>query len=127
MLLPPIIPTAPPPKDTSGLKKNLRLGDDGRYRWHWDPRFLDYAPTKNQGETLTSIERRLAAAAKVQIPTLLVRGANSDVVSHEGAQELKALIPHAQIVDISGAGHMIAGDRNDVFAETILSFIRDNL
>ena len=71
--------------------------------------------------------RRLAAAAKVQIPTLLVRGANSDVVSHEGAQELKALIPHAQIVDISGAGHMIAGDRNDVFAETILSFIRDNL
>jgi pimeloyl-ACP methyl ester carboxylesterase len=120
-------PNRPPPKDTSGLKKNLRLGDDGRYRWHWDPRFLDYAPTKNQGETLTSIERRLAAAAKVQIPTLLVRGANSDVVSHEGAQELKALIPHAQIVDISGAGHMIAGDRNDVFAETILSFIRDNL
>ena len=34
------LPHRPRPKDLSGLAKNLRLGEDGRYRWHWDPRFL---------------------------------------------------------------------------------------
>jgi len=34
-------PHRPRPADLSGLAKNLRLGDDGRWRWHWDPAFLD--------------------------------------------------------------------------------------
>ncbi|MEE8247430.1 MAG: alpha/beta fold hydrolase, partial [Alphaproteobacteria bacterium] len=29
------------PDDLSGLAKNLRRGEDGRYRWHWDPRFVN--------------------------------------------------------------------------------------
>src|SRR5512138_3276282 len=28
------------PRDLSGLARNLRRTDDGRLRWHWDPRFL---------------------------------------------------------------------------------------
>ena len=28
------------PSDLQGLAKNLRRGDDGRYRWHWDPKFM---------------------------------------------------------------------------------------
>lgn len=119
-------PHRPPPKDTAGLKKNLRLGADGRYRWHWDPRFLDHAPKENEGETLVSLERRLAAAKCVAIPTLLVRGAGSDVVSPEGVRELLTLIPHAKAVDIAGAGHMVAGDRNDVFAGAVLSFLNES-
>ncbi|MDJ0931978.1 hypothetical protein [Breoghania sp.] len=27
-------------RSTEGLRKKLRLHSDGRYRWHWDPRFL---------------------------------------------------------------------------------------
>ena len=37
-------PHRPRPKDISGLEKNLRLGEDGRYRWHWDPAFLEVDP-----------------------------------------------------------------------------------
>ena len=33
-------PERPRPKDLSGLKKNLRQGDDGRWRWHWDPSWM---------------------------------------------------------------------------------------
>ena len=29
------------PRSLAGLAKNVRVGDDGKYRWHWDPRFLD--------------------------------------------------------------------------------------
>ena len=35
------LPHRPRPKSTEGLKKNLRLSPDGRWRWHWDPRFMD--------------------------------------------------------------------------------------
>ena len=32
-------PHRPRPRHLDGLAKNVRLGDDGRYHWHWDPRF----------------------------------------------------------------------------------------
>jgi pimeloyl-ACP methyl ester carboxylesterase len=35
------LPQRPRPKSNEGLKKNLRQSPDGRWRWHWDPRFLD--------------------------------------------------------------------------------------
>lgn len=116
-------PHRPPPKDLGGLKKNLRLSDDGRYRWHWDPSFLGEAAKREAGGEFPDLERRLAAARGIRIPTLLVRGAGSDVVSAEGARELRELIPHALAVDIADAGHMVAGDRNDVFADAVLGFL----
>lgn len=119
-------PHRPPPKDLGGLKKNLRQGEDGRYRWHWDPRFLGEAARRESGGEFPDLERRLAAARGVRIPTLLVRGAGSDVVSAEGARELQELIPHARAVDIADAGHMVAGDRNDVFADAVLGFLHDS-
>lgn len=116
-------PHRPPPKDLNGLKKNLRQRADGRYFWHWDPRFLNEAARRESGEALTDLERRLSAAKGVPIPTLLVRGAGSDVVSPDGVRELRNLIPHAQAIDIAEAGHMVAGDRNDVFADALLEFL----
>lgn len=110
--------------DTTGLRKNLRQREDGRFYWHWDPRFLECATRSDAGETLSRLERRMNAARGVQIPTLLVRGAGSDVVSSECVRELLELIPHANVVDIAGAGHMVAGDRNDVFTTAVLSFLK---
>ena len=43
--------------------------------------------------------------------------------SEEGAQELLQLAPHAQLVDGAGAGHMVAGDRNDLFNDAIVAFL----
>ncbi|MNO00167.1 hypothetical protein D3C81_2199910 [compost metagenome] len=45
------------------------------------------------------------------------------MVSSEAAGQLIALIPHANTVDVEGAGHMVAGDRNDVFNGAIRTFI----
>ena len=67
--------------------------------------------------------RMVAAASRVTVPTLLVRGQQSDIVTDEGVQELRRLIPHAEIVDVAGAGHMVAGDRNDVFNRAVIEFI----
>ena len=112
------------PRSTAGLSKNLRLRPDGRWYWHWDPRFLDHATRSRAGEALVQQERREQAARRVTVPTLLVRGGSSDVVSAEGARELQQLIPHAELFDVQDAGHMVAGDRNDVFSDAVIKFLR---
>ena len=107
-------------KDHSGLKKNLRLHDDGRYRWHWDPAVLE---SFWSSEHRISMERMDDASRGLRVPTLLVRGGSSDVVSKEGAEHFLELVPHASYVDVAEAGHMVAGDRNDVFVDAILQFL----
>lgn len=110
--------------NTEGLRKNLRLCDDGRYRWHWDPDFLDKRPRRQQdGETIR-VNFLEEAARGLDIPTLLVRGRISDLVSPESAQAFLRMVPHAQYVDIQDAGHMVAGDQNDIFSTAVLDFLR---
>lgn len=106
------------PKNTSGLRKNLRLHDDGRWYWHWDPRFLERTAEGRERDSL-ALE---AAARRLTVPTLLVRGGKSDVLTENGIEAFKELVPHAQFADIAGAGHMVAGDKNDSFNEAILTF-----
>jgi pimeloyl-ACP methyl ester carboxylesterase len=114
-------PHRPRPKNLDGLKKNLRLREDGRWYWHWDPAFMERDPQEpTRGITE---ERRRRAASQVRIPTLLVRGEQSDIVTPEGAQELLALIPGARLVEAPQAGHMVAGDDNDLFTAAVETFL----
>ena len=116
------LPHRPRPRSHDGLRKNLRLHPDGRWRWHWDPRFLDgTGASERSGERETVL---MQAARALRIPTLLVRGASSELVSEAHAAEFLRLVPHAQYVDVAGARHMVAGDRNDHFAAAILQFLR---
>ena len=115
------LPHRKKPKDLEGLKKNLRLKDDGRYYWHWDPRFIRRRPgSRDKGY----FDLQLKAAEKVTIPTLLIRGALSDVVTMEDVDYFLSVISHAKFVEIEKAAHMIAGDRNDIFAEEAIKFLK---
>jgi pimeloyl-ACP methyl ester carboxylesterase len=110
------------PANLDGLRKNVRLGDDGRWHWHWDPTFIAH----NSREPDRGVMERAAVAARaIRVPTLLIRGAESDVVTAEGARELLSLIPRSQMVDVADAGHMVAGDDNDVFSAAVEGFLRD--
>jgi len=117
-------PHRPRPKNLAGLEKNLRRRD-GRWYWHWDPVFIS-GKLGGKDETRSSLvdpDRLQAAARALTVPTLLVRGRVSDLLSEEGAQELLQLVPHARLVDVAGAGHMVAGDRNDLFNDAVVSFL----
>ena len=111
------------PKDLSGLMKNLRLRDDGRYYWHWDPRFVTDAERRMEDR---DPERMIAAARRLRCPTMLVRGGSSDLVSEEVAREFLDLVPQAEFADVAGAGHMVAGDKNDAFTDAVLPFLTKN-
>jgi non-heme chloroperoxidase len=112
------LPHRPRPADTSGLRKNLRLREDGRLYWHWDPRFMSEVRTMASGG-----ERLEAAARALAVPTLLIRGGRSEIVTPAGAQAFLDLAPHAEFVDVTDADHMVAGDANDVFNAAVIDFI----
>src|SRR5262245_22400869 len=56
----------------AGLRKVLRLGADGRWHWHWDPRFLERGRSEVPGPEFQGVFE--AALANLRVPTLLVRG-----------------------------------------------------
>lgn len=116
------LPHRPRPPSLEGLKRNLRHDPDGRWRWHWDPRFLDGPEPISRDERLYEA-RAEAACRALSIPTLLTRGLESELVSDEAVARFRALCPQAEVADIAGARHMVAGDRNDSFAAAIIDFL----
>lgn len=107
------------PKDLSGLAKNLRLSEDGKFKWHWDPRFMDMRRDLDE-----RVARLNSCAKNLRVPTLLVRGGLSDVLSEEGAQDFLKICPNAEYVNVTDAAHMVAGDRNDIFAKSVIKFLK---
>ena len=106
------------PRNLQGLAKNVRLGADGRYHWHWDPRL------RQGSRDLALRQARLEACARaLDVPMLLVRGGLSDVLSEEGVREFLDLVPGSEYVNVTSAGHMVAGDRNDTFGKAVVEFL----
>lgn len=117
-------PHRPRPTDLNGLTTNLRRRGD-RWYWHWDPKFLSGTAALPPIE-VTEVDRLNAAVAAILrdgVPMLLVRGQLSDLVSQQRADEFLARFPQIEFADVRGAGHMVAGDRNDVFADAVVDFL----
>ena len=120
------LPNRPKRTDLSGLAKNLRQGEDGRYRWHWDPRFLDSRRRHGTPEARGDLQKQLEDAVRaISVPLMLVRGRQSELVDDEMVAEFLSLAPHAKVADVSEAGHMVAGDKNDVFTSAVLEFLNE--
>lgn len=108
--------------DPSGLARNVRRGDDGRWRWHWDPAILPEGD--EQAAPLVRPEEAVAAAGRLTVPTLLIAGGSSDVVSEEEVAEFLDVMPIARAVTLTGASHMVVGDRNDACVAAVLDFLK---
>jgi pimeloyl-ACP methyl ester carboxylesterase len=108
----------------TGLMKVLRQRDD-RWYWHWDPRFIRQDRSEVVPDRLAGLLD--VATSNIHVPTLLVHGLLSDVVTKEGVEDLLARIPDATVVGVDGAAHMIAGDRNDAFSQAVIGFLDDRI
>ncbi len=109
------------PANVENLRRNVRHGRDGRLYWHWDPAIMRHRRAVHGPDPL--YDRLSAAARRITVPTLLVRGALSDVVSAAGMAELSSLMPTARAIDVAGAAHMVAGDDNAVFMAETTDFL----
>ena len=111
-----------------GLKKNLRQLPNGNYGWHWDPKILQVWQHRSNKFAQRETEDFLTnALVNLKIPTLLIRGGISDVVSKEIVEELREIAPTMEFVDVAEAGHMVAGDSNHVFTDALLNFLQKSI
>ena len=118
-------PHRPRRVNPEGLRKVLRQRG-GRWYWHWDPAFI-LRPERTEVVPDRLLGLLDVAMDNIGVPTLLVRGLLSDVVSQEGVDDLLARIPGSTVVDVDGAAHMIAGDRNDVFSDAVIDFLEQRI
>lgn len=123
------LPNRPRPSDNSRLERNLRLRPnktgEARYYWHWDPQMLTLWRQHTGPNQQTSNEERLYRAAQaLTVPTLIVRGGISDVVSEKVMAEFIDAVPHVHSVSVANAGHMVAGDSNHAFTRAVIEFLK---
>lgn len=107
-----------PRRDASGLRAHLRVGEDGRFYWRWDPRFLRDETLRHGGEG-GMFE---AEARRLTVPVLVMRAERSTITSPEQVETFRKTIPWLRDVTIAGAGHMVTGDVNDAYADAVLEF-----
>ena len=115
-------PHRPPPADGSGIDRYLRMGEDRRLYWHWDPLFL-----LREGQPWTHGRKELLAqaAARLRCPVALLVGGATDVVDARALERFRATVPHATVRVVGGAHHMVAGDENDAFSAELLRVLDD--
>lgn len=106
-------------KTPAQLANLLRADADGRLQWHWDPRLLGEFVSGSEHLQDTVSE----AARGVDVPVLLVSGGRSDLVSEKTVAHFLDCVPHARHVQLPEATHMVAGDDNDAFSDTLLEFL----
>jgi pimeloyl-ACP methyl ester carboxylesterase len=109
-------------KTPAQLAHLLNARPDGRLAWHWDPRLLsEFIPSTDNLQHLIE-----DACRQLDIPVLLVSGGRSDLVTSRTVEHFLELAPHARHVQLPDATHMVAGDDNDAFTETLLHFLHDH-
>jgi pimeloyl-ACP methyl ester carboxylesterase len=103
------------------LMRNLRRRPDGGFVWKWDPRPLGSETAREDFERRRKELWELAG--RMEVPTLLVRGANSQMFLPEDAEELAAHMPNARWVEVENAGHSVHGDNAAGFVRELERFL----
>ena len=102
------------------LMHNLRQQTDGNWVWKYDRKRFQ----QMDRDTHTAERRALAEGlAKVTCPTLVVRGAESDVFHKEDAERLAQRLPDGRYVTIPRAGHTVQGDNPKDLAGALREFL----
>lgn len=104
------------------LRHAIRQLPDGRWTWKYDKVLRDPARRESPNPDRTP-ETLWKLWEKIQCPTLLVRGANSDILDREVAQDMEKRLPSCQLVEISKAGHRVPGDNPVAFEGALRAFL----
>jgi len=104
------------------MQQRLRPTGDGKWTWKFDRRFRNDRDALRLGSSMTA-DQEWDLLRGIRAPSLVVRGADSDVLSQEAAEHLAAEMSHARLVVVPDAGHSVPGDNPDDFAAVVLDFL----
>jgi len=98
---------------------SLKPAADGGLTWKYDKALRDMVRTGGRRDPVDLWE----PLPRITCPTLIVRGAVSDILSPEIAKRMLAALPDGRLVEVAGAGHTVPGDQPDAFARAVRAFI----
>jgi pimeloyl-ACP methyl ester carboxylesterase len=104
------------------MRHRLKQTDSGKWTWKFDSRFRDKDSDLRIGSDISN-DDTWKLFRSVATPTLLVRGAESDVLTQEIAERVVREMPNARLVLVPGAGHSVPGDNPDDFTRAVREFI----
>lgn len=104
------------------LHYNLRETPAGKWTFKHDQRRRSDDAMRSFAEDRV----RLAAdVSKIKCPTLVVRGALSDVLTDEGAEKFARSLPNGRWVRVEKSGHNVQGDNPRGLLDAMHTFFRD--
>lgn len=106
------------------MQHRLKPSEDGKWTWKFDRRFREKDSQIRIGSELSNDEMWQLFRA-VAVPTLLVRGGESDVLTAEVAERAVREMPNTRLVTVPGAGHSVPGDNPDDFTLAVSQFLED--
>jgi len=106
------------------MRHRLKPTENGKYTWKFDKRFRQPDEGLRIGSEAGN-DDSWALFRGVRVPTLLIRGAESDVLSQEVAERGATEMQRARLIVIPGAGHSVPGDAPDEFTEGVQEFLAD--
>jgi len=90
---------------------SVRREPDGRFGFKFDPRWFGLPP------------RPRPDPSRISCPTLIVRGAESPLLTAEGVESLLEELSDGRAVVVEGAGHHVHLDRPEAFLDEVLPFL----
>jgi pimeloyl-ACP methyl ester carboxylesterase len=119
-------PAAKPASIARMARHELRERDDGRFelRLRFDLAKLRAARSPEEAEAYAKEETRILweVLEKVTCPTLVVRGAASDVLSPECADRMEDVLANGELVVIPQAAHSVMVDNPEAFVAAVSRF-----
>jgi len=88
------------------LKYSIRQRADGKWTWKYDK----IMRTPGQRSPTPTSDQLWDSVAKIDCPTLVVRGSESDIFTEETMGKMQSVIPQCTTVTVDRAGHLVAGD-----------------
>lgn len=106
------------------MRHRLKPTETGKYTWKFDKRFRQPDSGLRIGSE-TGNDDSWTLFRGVRVPTLLIRGSESDVLTQEVAQRAATEMQRSRLIVIPGAGHSVPGDSPDAFTEGVREFLGD--
>jgi pimeloyl-ACP methyl ester carboxylesterase len=101
------------------VHNNLMRLEDGRYTWRYD-RVLRSPAALGRRDP----DAGWRSCANIAVPTLVIRGEISDILSPELAERMVEAIPGARLVTVAGSGHSVPLDKPDGFLAAGREFLK---
>jgi len=113
-----------PPDDAlrARIQHGLMQRPDGKWTFRYDVALRNGSGARVIA-TPAEIAADWASLTNITSPTLLVRGAHSDILSPEHAQRMVATIPNCRLVTVADSGHSVPLDNPPGFLEAVRGFV----